>query len=76
MKKDEISPSDLIIEPLKLKHLSMLSAKNEPKDLGTFQILLWKKWFSELESNLVNIFPKRNSTCFVAIENNNIIFFT
>ena len=73
MKKDEALPSDLIIEPLKLKHLSMLRAHNDPKYLGIFQILLCKKWFSSLESNLTNIIPTRNSTCFVAIERNNII---
>ncbi len=73
MQKIEALPSDLIIEPLKLKHLSMLKAKNNSKYLGIFQILLCKKWFSSLESNLTNIIPTRNSTCFVAIERNNII---
>jgi len=73
MQKDEALPSDLIIEPLKLKHLSMLRAHNNPKYLGKFQILLCKKWFSSLESNLTNIIPTRNSTCFVAIERNNLI---
>ena len=73
MHKDEALPSDLIIEPLKLNHLSMLRANNNTKYLGIFQILLCKKWFSYLESNLTNIIPTRNSTCFVAIERNNII---
>ena len=73
MTKDEDLHSDLIIEPLKLKHLSMLKAHNNPKYLGIFQILLCKKWFSSLESSLTNIIPTRNSTCFVAIERNNII---
>jgi len=73
MQKDEALPSDLIIEPLKLKHLSMLKARNNPKYLGIFQILLCKKWFSSIESNFTNIIPTRNSTCFVAIERNNLI---
>tara|TARA_Y100001968_G_C19381225_1_gene730431 strand:- start:407 stop:1444 length:1038 start_codon:yes stop_codon:yes gene_type:complete len=73
MRKDEAVPSDLIIEPLMLKHLSMLKANDNPKYLGIFQILLFKKWFSSLEKNLTNIIPTRNSTCFVAIERNNII---
>ncbi len=73
MQKDEAFPSDLIIEPLKLKHLSMLRAEKHTKYLGIFQILLCKKWFSSLESSLTNIIPTRNSTCFVAIERNNII---
>jgi len=73
MLKDESLPSDLIIEPLKLKHLSMLRANNNTKYLGKFQILLCKKWFSSLESNLTNLIPTRNSTCFVAIERHNII---
>ena len=73
MDKDEALPSDLIIEPLKLKHLSMLKSVNTSKYLGVFQILLCKKWFSSLESSLTNLIPTRNSTCFVAIENNNII---
>ena len=73
MNKDGSLPSDLIIEPLKLKHLSMLRAKSNQKYLGIFQILLCKKWFSSLESNLTNIIPTRNSTCFVAIEKDNII---
>ncbi len=73
MLTDEALPSDLIIEPLMLKHLSMLRLNNNPKYLGIFQILLCKKWFSSLESNLTNIIPTRNSTCFVAIERNNII---
>ena len=73
MQKDEALHSDLIIEPLKLKHLSMLRAHNNSKYLGVFQILLCKKWFSSLESFLTNIIPTRNSTCFVATERNNII---
>ena len=73
MLKDEALPSDLIIEPLKLKHLSMLRDSNNNKYLGTFQILLFKRFFSSLESNLTNLIPTRNSRCFVAIEKNNII---
>ena len=73
MKKVEALPSDLIVEPLQLKHLSIVRAHNNPKYLGIFQILLCKKWFSSLESNLTNIIPTRNSKCFVAIEGNNII---
>ena len=73
MQKDEALPSDLLIEPLKLKHLSMLNAENNSKYLGIFQILLCKKWFSSLESSLTNLIPTRNSTCFVAVEKNNII---
>ncbi len=73
MPKDEAVPSNLIIEPLQLKHLSMLRSNKETKYLGIFQILLYKKWFSSLESNLTNIIPTRNSTCFIAIEKNNII---
>ena len=72
MIKDEALPSGLTVEPLKLKHLSMLRAHNNSKYLGIFQILLCKKWFSSLESN-TNIIPTRNSTCFVATEGNNII---
>ena len=73
MQKEEALPSDLLIEPLKLKHLSMLNAENNSKYLGVFQILLCKKWFSSLESSLTNLIPTRNSTCFVAVEKNNII---
>ena len=73
MKKDEALPSDLLIEPLQLKHLSMLKAENNSKYLGVFQILLCKKWFSLLESNLTNLIPTRNSKCIVAVERNNII---
>jgi len=73
MLKEKTLPSDLIIEPLKLKHLSMLKASEDSKYLGIFQILLCKKWFSSLESSLTNIIPTRNSKCFVAIEENNII---
>jgi len=73
MKNDEAFPSDLIIEPLMLKHLSMLRAKNNSKYLGIFQILLCKKWFSSLESGLTNLIPTRNSKCFVAVERDNII---
>ena len=68
MKNDEALPSDLIIEPLKLKHLSMLRTDNNSKYFGIFQILLCKKWFSSLESILTNLIPTRNSTCFVAVE--------
>ncbi len=73
MQKDEALPSDLLIEPLQLKHLSMLKAENNSKYLGVFQILLCKKWFSLLESNLTNLIPTRNSKCIVAVERNNII---
>ena len=73
MKNDESLSSDLIIEPLKLKHLSMLRADNNSKYLGIFQILLCKKWFSSLESSLTNLIPTRNSTCLVAVERYNII---
>ena len=73
MQKEEALPSDLLIEPLKLKHLSMLNAENNSNYLGVFQILLCKKWFSSLESSLTNLIPTRNSTCFVAVEKNNII---
>jgi hypothetical protein len=73
MKDEELLPSDLIIEPLKLKHLSMLRADNNSKYLGIFQILLCKKWFSSLESSFTNLIPTRNSTCLVAVERNNII---
>ncbi len=73
MKNDETLPSDLIIEPLKLKHLSMLRADNNSKYLGIFQILLCKKWFSSLESSFTNLIPTRNSTCLVAVERDNII---
>ncbi len=73
MLKDETSTSDLIIEPLKLNHLSMLSANNKTKYLGIFQILLCKKWFSLLESKFTNLIPSRNSKCFIAIEKNKII---
>ncbi len=73
MKNDELLSSDLIIEPLKLKHLSMLRADNNSKYLGIFQILLCKKWFSSLESSFTNLIPTRNSTCLVAVERYNII---
>ena len=73
MKNHEALPADLIIEPLMLKHLSMLKAEENSKYFGIFQILLCKKWFSSLESNLTNIIPIRNSKCFIAIEENNII---
>ena len=73
MPNNEPSITDLLIEPLMLKHLSMLSLKNKPKYLGVFQIFLYKKWFSTLESNLTNIIPTRNSKCFVALEKNIII---
>ena len=73
MKKDETLVSDTLIEPLKLKHLSMLRQNTKAKYLGIFQILLYKKWFSSLESNLTNFIPSRNSTCFVATEKNKII---
>ena len=73
MHKDESLPSDLLIEPLRLKHLSMLKDDNKSEYLGIFQILLCKKWFSSLESNLINIIPTRNSRCFVATERNSII---
>jgi len=73
MKNDESLSSDLIIEPLKLKHLSMLRADNNSKYLGIFQILLCKKWFSSIESSLTNLIPTRNSTCLVAVERYNII---
>ena len=64
MQKDEALPSDLLIEPLQLKHLSMLKADNNSKYLGVFQILLCKKWFSSLESSLTNLIPTRNSNQF------------
>ena len=73
MQNNESLPSDLIIEPLKLKHLSMLNENNNPKYLGIFQILLFKKWFSSLETSLTNRIPTRSSTCFVAIERNKLI---
>lgn len=73
MKSDEALPSDLIIEPLMLKHLSMLRTDNNSKYLGIFQILLCKKWFSSLESSFTNLIPTRNSTCLVAVERDNII---
>ena len=73
MKNDEALPSDLIIEPLKLKHLSMLRTEDNSKYLGIFQILLCKKWFSSIESNFTNLIPTRNSTCFVAVERDSVI---
>ena len=73
MKNKKALPSDLLIEPLKLKHLSMLRTKNNSKYLGIFQILLCKKWFSSLESSYTNLIPTRNSTCLVAVERDNII---
>ena len=73
MQQDEALPSDLLIEPLMLKHLSMLRSENNSKYLGIFQILLSKKWFSSLESSLTNLIPTRNSKCFVAVERKNII---
>ena len=73
MLKDEALSSDLMIEPLKLNHLSMLRANNNTKYLGIFQILLCRKWFSLLESNFTNLIPSRNSKCFIAIERNKII---
>ena len=73
MKNDDALHSDLLIEPLKLKHLSMLRADDNSKYLGIFQVLLCKKWFSSLESIFTNLIPTRNSTCLVAIERNNII---
>ena len=73
MRNDEALPSDLIIEPLKLKHLSLLRAKDNSKYLGIFQILLCKKWFSSLESSFTNLIPTRNSTCLIAVERDKII---
>ena len=73
MNLQDALPSDLIIEPLQLKHLSMLRADNNSKYLGIFQILLCKKWFSSLESSFTNLIPTRNSTCLVAVERENII---
>ncbi len=64
---------DLIVEPLMLKHILMLRAKKEFNLFGEFQILLFNKFISSIESNLVNIFPSRTPTCFVAIEDKNII---
>ena len=73
IKSEAALPSNLRIEPLKLKHLSLLRANNNSKYLGIFQILLCKKWFSSLESSLTNLIPTRNSRCLVAVERNNII---
>ena len=73
MERVKASNTDLLIEPLKLNHLSMLKKENGSEFLGVLQVLLYKKWISSIESNLTNIIPTRNSTCFVAIENNNII---
>ena len=73
MKNDETLPSDLLIEPLKLKHLSLLRTNKNSKYLGMFQILLCKKWFSSLESGFTNLIPTRNSTCLVAVERDTII---
>ena len=73
MIKEKTFPSDLIIEPLKLKHLSMLKASEDAKYRGVFQILLCKKWVSSLESRFTNLIPTRSSTCLVAVERDNII---
>ena len=73
MIKEESSLSDLLIEPLMLKHLSILKLNYNPKYIGIFQILLYKKWFSSLESKLTNIIPTRSPTCYVAIEENKVI---
>ena len=73
MQKNKALHSELKIEPLKLYHLSLLRSNNNAKYLGIFQVLLCKKLFSSLESSLTNIIPTRNSKCFVAIEENNII---
>ena len=73
MQKDKKLPSDLIIEPLMLKHLSMLRSYNNSRYLGIFQILLYKRWFASLESSLTDLIPTRNSKCFVAVEQNKII---
>ena len=73
MQNYDALPSDLIIEPLMLRHLSMLGSENNSKYLGIFQVLLCKKWFSAIESNLTDLIPTRNSRCFVAVERNNII---
>ena len=75
MQNGDSLQSDLLIEPLKLKHLSMLKTDNNSKYLGIFQILLCKKWFSTLESSFTNIIPTRNSRCLVAVERDNIIAF-
>ncbi len=73
MQSNKALPSNLRIEPLTLKHLSMLGSDNNSRYLGIFQILLCKKWFSSLESSLTSLIPTRNSRCFVAVERSNII---
>ena len=73
MQKNEALLSELQIEPLKLKHLSMLRGEVSSEYLGILQILLCKKWFSSLESKLTNIIPTRSSTCIVATERDSVI---
>ena len=63
---------DLLIEPLKLKHLIMLDVKTDLNQYGQFQLLLLKRLISSIETNIAKI-PERTPTCFVAIEERKIV---
>ncbi len=63
---------DLVVEPLKLKHLIMVNVNDELNPFGKFQLLLFKKLISDIETNLIKV-PVKNPICFVAIEDKKII---
>ncbi len=63
---------DLVVEPLELKHLIMLNVNDELNQFRRFQLLLYKMIVSSIETYFLKI-PTRNPTCFVAIEDNNIV---
>ena len=61
---------DLVVEPLNLKHLIMLNI--ELNLFSNFQLLLFRKLISSIETNLIKI-PSRTPSCFVAIEEKRIL---
>ena len=62
MNSNITNKKDLVIEPLKLKHLIMLNIHDELNQFGKFQVLLFKKLISSIETNIIKT-PERTPTC-------------
>tara|TARA_Y100001968_G_scaffold53903_3_gene44984 strand:- start:497 stop:1555 length:1059 start_codon:yes stop_codon:yes gene_type:complete len=63
----------LIVESLKLSHLSMLNLSKQSKHLGWKEITLIRSLLSQAECLLQGLIPTRQPRCLAALESNKLI---
>ena len=69
----KVPSSQLRVQTLSAKHLSMLALGQHSEKLRWLQLMLVRTWLAHIEKNLGNLVPAKQSCSLVVIEENNII---